>query len=472
MLNKHISTTIKKSFSFELTEHQEFFFDRIGCYITENAEDKIFLLKGYAGTGKTTSIGALVKALKTQKIRTVLLAPTGRAAKVFGEYAKTSAWTIHKYIYRQESESDGMGSFSLNYNKSRDTLFIVDEASMLADEENYTSPFGTGNLLGDLLQFVFNNKNNKLLLVGDSAQLPPIGLNISHALNGEYIQKHYGFEVEEVVFKEVIRQSVDSDILLNATNLRVKLANKESANLRLQTGSKDVRSIMGGELIEELTDAYASFGLEETLVITRSNKRANAYNEGIRRTILYKETEIASGDYLMIVKNNYFWKDEEEKLDFIANGEIAEVLTLRKIEVLYGFRFADVDLRLVNYDMELNVKILLDTLTANTPALSYEQNKELYNAVAADYPNIKNRKRLLKKVRENTYFNALQVKFAYAITCHKSQGGQWDCVFVDQGYLTDEMVDADYYRWLYTAITRAKKRLYFVNFQDRYIEES
>lgn len=469
MLNKYISKTIKNNFPFTPTNSQTLFCDKISEYILDDNSINIFILKGYAGTGKTTTIATLVKALKEQKIRTILLAPTGRAAKVFGEYAETPAWTIHKHIYRQQSENEGMGFFSLDYNKAKNTLFIVDEVSMLADEDNINSAFGTGNLLNDLIRFVFNDKNNKLLLVGDTAQLPPVGLTLSHALNKTYINEQYNIDTNEITFTEVIRQKNDSYILHNATKLRQQISNNTIGELNIYLNNTEVKAIKGNELIEELSDAYSSFGIDETLVITRSNKRANAYNEGIRRTILYKESEISKGDFIMIVKNNYFWKDDEKKIDFIANGEIAEVCHVYNTEEIYGFRFVDIDIRLINYNLEIKVKVLLETLSTNTPALSYEQNKELYrNIITEEYPHIKNKKQLHKKIRENDFFNALQVKFAYAITCHKSQGGQWDTVFIDQGYLTDEMLNSEYYRWLYTAITRAKKRLFFVNFQEKY----
>lgn len=467
MLNKYITKTIKKVFPFRPTVLQEDFFEQVGEYLLEQDSDKVFILKGYAGTGKTSAVAALVKTMKEHKMRVVLLAPTGRAAKVFSEYAAAPAWTVHKHIYRQQSENEGEGNFVLDFNKAKDTLFIVDEASMLSDEETY-SPFGSGRLLSDVFRFVFDTQNNnKLLLVGDTAQLPPVGLELSHALDAVYIKDVFHYRVQEVVLTEIIRQQANSGILKNATRLREGLQNNEM-NTLLLTENVDVKHITGGELIEELSEAYGKSGLEETIVITRSNKRANAYNEGIRRTILDKEDEISVGDYLMIVKNNYYWKDEERKLDFIANGEIAEIIKFKRTEELYGFRFASVTLRFVNYDVSIDCKVILNTLTAEAPALSREENKQLYFNVLEDYLDIKNKKKRQKSLRENEYFNALQIKFAYAITCHKSQGGQWDVVFVDQGYLTDEMLGADYYRWLYTATTRAKQRLYFVNFQEKY----
>lgn len=467
MLNKYITKTIKKVFPFIPTKFQECFFEEISDYILEQDSDKVFILKGYAGTGKTSVVAALVQSMRQHKMRVVLLAPTGRAAKVFSEYAKYPAWTVHKHIYRQQSEDEGIGNFVLDFNRAKDTLFIIDEASMLSDEETY-SPFGSGRVLYDVFKFIFDTQNNnKLLLVGDTAQLPPVGLELSHALDANYISECFHYKIKEVILTEVIRQKKNSGILHNATLLREQIE-QETTNILCLKENIDVRHIGGNELIEELSDAYAREGLEETIVITRSNKRANTYNEGIRRTILDKESEVAVGDYVMIVKNNYYWKDDEKKLDFIANGEIAEITQFKRTEELYGFRFAEVCLRFVNYEVEIDTKILLNTLTAEAPALSREENKQLYINVLEDYLDIKSKKKRLKALRENEYFNALQVKFAYAITCHKSQGGQWDTVFIDQGYLTDEMLGADYFRWLYTAVTRAKKKLFFVNFQEKY----
>lgn len=467
MLNIYITQTIKNIFPFSPTGLQMDFFEKISTYLLDSNSRKVFILKGYAGTGKTSAVAALVKAMKKNKMKIILLAPTGRAAKVFSGYADTPAWTIHKHIYRQKSEADGEGEFVLDFNKAKDTLFVIDEASMLSDEDTY-SPFGSGRLLSDVFRFIFERENNnKLLLIGDTAQLPPVGLEMGHALDSSYIVDTFDYEVEEVVLTEVIRQELDSGILKNATSLRENLRNKTTNELSLAE-SVDVKHIKGGELIEELSDAYGKEGIEETIVITRSNKRANAYNEGIRRTILYRESEVAVGDYLMVVKNNYYWKDEEHKLDFIANGEIAEITVFKRIEELYGFRFADVSLRFISYDVEIETKILLDTLTSESPALSRDENKQLYFNVLEDYVKIRGKKKRQKALRENPYFNALQVKFAYAITCHKSQGGQWSSVFVDQGYLTDDMLGDEYYRWLYTAVTRAKKKLYFVNFQEKY----
>lgn len=468
MLNNYIKKSIKNQFNYKLTHFQTIFIDLVSKFLLEINSSDIFLLKGYAGTGKTTVVSALVKALRENKMKTILLAPTGRAAKVFGNYAECSAFTIHKHIYRQRSEVDGEGEFELDFNKSRDTLFIIDEASMLANDEGY-SPFGSGNLLDDVIKYIYLGKrNNKLLLVGDIAQLPPVGLEVSHALDTEYLEMRYQINTREVQLTEIIRQKRNSEILTNATRLRTYLTENKQGELFLSADGVDVKHISGEDLIEELSDAYGKSGQEETLVITRSNKRANAYNEGIRRMILYKESEIASGDYLMIVKNNYFWKDDNKKMDFIANGEIAEVKQFFRSEELYGFRFADVVLRFVNYDIEMETKILLDTLTSEAPALTREQNKIFYYKVLEDYEHLKNKKARQKALRENLYFNALQVKFSYAITCHKSQGGQWDIVFIDQSYLVEEMLTADYYRWLYTAITRAKRKLFFVNFKEEY----
>ncbi len=471
MLYNHIGDIIKKHFPHQPTKPQSLFVTKVSEYLGVSNSSQIFILKGFAGTGKTTTVAALVKGLKELKVQTVLLAPTGRAAKVLGSYAKKNAFTIHKEIYRQQSDSEGQGKFVLNFNKHSDTVFIVDEASMISNESTANTSFGTGRLLDDLIEFIFaDNRRNKLILVGDTAQLPPIGLPLSHALDKEYLEQHYYMDVHESFLDEVVRQAQDSGILYNATAIRNLLDNENSDSLALYTAQfSNIAHINGGELVETIENAYSKYGTDNTIVITRSNKRANKFNEGIRRMILHKEEEVSRGDYLMIVKNNYFWHGKEKKNAFIANGEIAEVVKFKKQEDLYGFRFADIRIRLVDYDdLELDVKIVLDTLTIEAPSLSYEANRQLYFAVSEDYQHIKSKAKRWKAMQEDPYFNALQVKFSYAITCHKSQGGQWDCIFLDQGYLAEEMLDTSYYRWLYTAFTRASKQLYLVNFDPQY----
>jgi exodeoxyribonuclease-5 len=470
MLSNHLKDTFLKEFSHDPTENQEFLFDQLASFFVNLGNDKVFLLKGYAGTGKTSAISAVVNALKKLKIKSILLAPTGRAAKVFSQYAKQPAYTVHKKIYRQRSSSDGFGSFALDRNLHKDTFFIVDEASMISVSTNENSIFGSGRLLDDLIEYVYTGTNCHLILIGDTAQLPPIGLDVSPALDASTLEE-YNLEVSEVVLTQVVRQSENSGILKNATSLRKELTDSMFFDEfpELIAGHDDVVRISGEDLIEEINNAYDKHGLENVIIINRSNKRANKYNEGIRNSILYKDSRIGVGDFIMVVKNNYYWSETIEELDFIANGDIAEIIKIFDYQDLYGFRFADIRIRLVDYnDIELDVKILLDTLTIETASLSMEENKKLYFSVLEDYEDIKGKKEKTKKVRENPYFNALQVKFSYAITCHKAQGGQWKIVFLDQGYMTKEMLGREYVRWLYTAFTRAVEKIYLINFPDKY----
>jgi exodeoxyribonuclease-5 len=401
------------------------------------------------------------------------MAPTGRAAKVMAGYTGMTAFTIHKKIYRQKSSADGLGKFVLNTNLYKNSYFIVDEASMISNETNENSLFGSGRLLDDLLEFVYSGENCRLVLVGDTAQLPPVGLNISPALDARTLE-NCGFSVLEFELREVVRQAENSGILMNATHIRNLISENNSNtgffHLDLEQ-FPDVIRISGADLIENISSCYEQYGIFETTIVTRSNKRANLYNKGIRGAVLYRENEIEQGDLLMVVKNNYFWMDEDVQLDFIANGDIAEIKKIWKTEELYGFRFANVTLRFVDYDdVELDCKIFLDTLAIETASFSQDQNRQLFEAVAEDYTDIKNKRERWKKIKENPYYNALQVKFAYAITCHKAQGGQWKAVFIDHGYLTEEMLDTEYYRWLYTAFTRPAEKLFLVNFNKNFFE--
>lgn len=417
-------------------------------------------------------INVLAHTLASLKIRTILLAPTGRAAKVMAGYSNMSAFTIHKKIYRQQSFADGTGRFVLDKNLHKNTWFIVDEASMVSNSSNEHAVFGSGNLLDDLLEYVYSGTNCRLILSGDTAQLPPVGLSISPALDPIRLKEH-GFDVREYILTEVVRQSSESGILSCATHIRQFIANDETSEFLVlhPENYPDVARISGEELIEQISSCYDKYGLFETTIVTRSNKRANLYNKGIRGAILYKENEIERGDLLMVVKNNYFWTDEDSGMDFIANGEMAEVITIYGYEELYGFRFADVNLRFVDYEnVELDCKIFLDTLSIESASFSQEQNRQLFDSVSEDYIDIKNKRERWKKLRENPYFNALQVKYAYALTCHKAQGGQWKAVFVDHGYLVEDMLDQDYYRWLYTAFTRPVEKLYLVNFSKNFFE--
>ncbi|MGQ7869271.1 ATP-dependent DNA helicase [Sunxiuqinia sp. sy24] len=474
MLKKHIKEHICQKLGFEPTEGQKVLSEKFADFITHADPDVLFLLKGYAGTGKTSMLSALVKTLKAFKFQTVLLAPTGRAAKVLTSYTGQSAYTIHKKIYRQQATTDGFGRFSVDKNFHKNCFFIVDEASMISNSSKDGSVFGTGRLLDDLYEYVYCGQNCKLVLVGDTAQLPPVGMDISPALDVSELEM-YGGQVLHHELVDVVRQEFDSGILYNATNIRSLIGDSYfyPAYFPIETENfTDIKRIGGGELIEKISDCYDKYGEQQTMVITRSNKRANKFNEGIRSTILYKEADITIGDLLMVVKNNYFWAGDDERLDFVANGDIVEIQSIYGYEQLYGFRFASVCVKFIDYDdLEVDCKVLLETLNIETASLSYEQSQRLFEAVAEDYVDIRSKKKRWEKIKENEYFNALQVKFAYAVTCHKAQGGQWDAVFVDQGYLLEERIDVEYLRWLYTAFTRPVKELFLVNFNKEFFGE-
>jgi len=474
MIKKHIKSEIIRNLGKLPTKGQEELCEKLAEFVSESDSDAVFVLKGYAGTGKTTMLSSLVKTFEQFKFKSVLLAPTGRAAKVLSGYTGHSAFTIHKNIYRQQSSSDGMGRFVLNKNMFKDAFIIVDEASMVPNTNVESSIFGSGRLLEDLIEYVYSGSNCRLILVGDTAQLPPVGLDVSPALSKNELDS-YDRIVYEFELTDVVRQDHNSGILFNATLIRNLITSEyfSPGYFKLQCeGFEDVRKLSGADLIEEISTCYNRFGLFETIVVTRSNKRANKFNEGIRSTILYKEADISVGDLMMVVKNNYFWLQENEAIDFIANGDIAEIIAIYKYEELYGFRFANVSLRLIDYpDIEIDCKIILDTITIESASLTSEQNRKLYDAVSEDYLDIRSKKKRWEKIKENPYFNALQVKFAYAVTCHKAQGGQWKAVFVDQGYLTEEMLNIEFLRWLYTAFTRPTERLYLVNFNKEFFKE-
>jgi exodeoxyribonuclease-5 len=472
MLENHLAGLLKENLGFKPTAAQVESIEVMAGFMAPGNGMDVLLLNGFAGTGKTTLVRALVRTLDTFRHRYVLLAPTGRAAKVLGSYTGKPAYTVHKKIYRQQSARDGVGLFVLDRNLVADTLFIVDEASMIANQEHDKSMFGSGRLLDDLVEFVYSKSGCKLMLIGDTAQLPPVGLEISPALDPA-VMEQYDLTVKSVFLDDVVRQSLDSGILVNANMLRRGVEKKDRTWPRFSTaGFPDISRISGADLIEEIAHSYERASMAGTIIVTRSNKRANLYNQGIRREILWKEEEITKGDMLMVVRNNYFWAQEEPELDFIANGDIAEIVEIQEYQERYGFRFADVGLRFPDYqDIELDVKIMLDTISSASPSLGYEENRQLYFNILEDYPEIKNKRKKYELVREHAYYNALQVKFAYAVTCHKAQGGQWDTVFVDQGYMKEEMIDTEYYRWLYTAVTRATGKLYLVNFADQLFPE-
>ncbi len=470
---------ILEKFGFRPTQEQENAVKMMADFIFEREHESLFLLKGYAGTGKTSLVGALVRSLDALQQRTVLMAPTGRAAKVFSLHATHPAYTIHKRIYRQKSFTGDMTDFMQGVNLMKNTLFIVDEASMISNEGLSGTTFGTGRLLDDLIQFVYSGEGCRLMLVGDTAQLPPVGEELSPALETEILEG-YGLRVHSITLTQVVRQLSESGILYNATLLRQLIVNDDVwafPQLHLQ-GFTDVVRITGDELLESLEQSYSSGGTDETIVVTRSNARAYAYNQGIRGRILWYDEEVTSGEKIMVVKNNYHWvkpqKTEEpdpSQMDFIANGDIATVRRFRHERSEHGFRFADVTLTFPDYeDMEVDATIILDTLASEAPALTRQQQESLFQHVWDDYPELRNKRDRMKAVKEDPYFNALQVKYAYTVTCHKAQGGQWKHVYVDQGPMSEEQLTPDYFRWLYTALTRATERVYLVNWPLQQID--
>ncbi len=469
MLRNHIINIVTEQLGHRPTSSQQELIGMIPEFVTGEAGRSLLIVKGFAGTGKTSIIGALVKTMKQLKSQVVLLAPTGRAAKVLSSYCSHSAYTIHKKIYRQRSSSDGTGKFVLDRNLHKNTLFIVDEASMISNQVFESDIFGSGRLLDDLIKYVYNDHSCRLIMVGDTAQLPPVHIDISPALDPGYL-KGFGFSIQEVFLKEILRQAEDSGILFNATAIRHNITGAVGGLPHVVLDDfQDIKRVMGPDLLETITESYDSGGLEDTIVITRSNKKANQYNKGIRNMILGREEELAPGDLLMIVKNNYFWLSENEVTDFIANGDIMELVRIKRYEEMYGFRFADALVRFIDYrNMEIEVKLLLDTVYSEHAALGSARNKEFFYAVQEDYADIGNKRKRFEKMRTNPWLNALQIKFAYAVTCHKAQGGQWKNVFIDQGYISEEMINTEYLRWLYTAFTRATGKLYLVNFDDRY----
>jgi exodeoxyribonuclease V len=473
MLKDHINNIIRDFMGYTPTECQEKLIDALGEFVISTNNRELLLIVGYAGTGKTTLISSFVKALASIRQKSLLLAPTGRAAKVLNAYSGHSAYTIHKKIYRQKSTTEDTGVFSLDRNLYTDTCFIVDEASMISNSRNENSIFGSGLLLNDLLEFVYNDKNCKLVMVGDTAQLPPVGLEVSPALDKRVLQS-YGLKVTEVFLDEVIRQVEGSGILFNATRIRRQISDNILGIPRFKlNGFDDVKQISGAEFIEELSSCYDKYGHEEVMVLCRSNKRANQYNQGIRSQIFYREDELVAGDQLMVVKNNYFWLKDEESVDFIANGDIVRVTRVGRGEERYGFHFVNVSLEFIDYEgVEMEAKIILDSLSAESASLTAEENKKLFSGVMEDYVDIINKKKKYDSVRSDPFFNALQVKYAYAVTCHKAQGGQWKAIFIDQGFINEAAINIEYLRWLYTASTRATERLYLVNFKNDYFENA
>lgn len=460
---------LRQKFPFTPTTKQNIFFQMIAEFITDTNNDQIFVLKGYAGTGKTTVISTIVNNLAAIQKKYVLLAPTGRAAKVIANYSKKQAFTIHKKIYFPKKGAGGGVSFTLQQNKHKDTIFIVDESSMISDSDSDSKLYANGSLLDDLISYVYSGTNCKMLLLGDTAQLPPINLDISPALDTDTLGLNYYKDVRSIELDEVMRQEENSGILFNATELRDLLKDDFITEYKFNLkGFKDiVRLTDGYDIQDAINSAYSNFSIEDTSFIVRSNKRANLYNQQIRTRILDKESDLSAGDFLMVVKNNYFWLKESDEAGFIANGDIVEVLQIFNIKELYGFKFANARVRMIDYPNQLPIEtvLLLDTITSESPSLTYDESNRLYQEVMKDYEDEKPAYRRFQKVKENEYFNALQVKFSYAITCHKSQGGQWNTVFIEQPYLPNG-IDRDYIRWLYTAVTRAKDKLYLIGFKD------
>ena len=497
---KQMKGLILDKFGFRPTKEQDLAAEMMANFVFEQSRESIFVLRGYAGTGKTSLVGALVRSMDQLKQKTVLMAPTGRAAKVFSLHAQHPAYTIHKRIYRQKAFNGEMVDFLQGVNLLKHALFIVDEASMISNDGYGSSPFGTGCLLDDLIHFVYSGEGCRLMLVGDTAQLPPVGEEESPALYTPILEG-YGLPVHEVTLTEVVRQLADSGVLWNATMLRRLLAEDALGafpKLRV-AGFKDVICLSGNDLIEELEQAYYQCGTDQTIVITRSNARANAFNKGIRGRVLGMEEEMSGGDMVMVVKNNYHWVTAATEsidatkareaiaapeaseaieapvtptMDFIANGDVAEVRRVRRFREMHGFRFADATLSFPDFDdIEVEATVLLDTLHSEAPALTRQQQEELFQRVWADYPELRTKRERMKAVKEDMYFNALQIKYAYAVTCHKAQGGQWQRVFLDQGYITEDMLSPDYFRWLYTALTRATDRVYLLNWPKAELDE-
>jgi exodeoxyribonuclease V len=470
MLTQHIQTLIRQNLGHHPTAGQEVLIEALSNFITTRNGNKVFVVKGFAGTGKTSLISALVKTLDVLGIKNLLLAPTGRAAKVFSMYAGKAAYTIHRKIYRQKSSADGFGEFILNKNLYHNAIILVDEASMISDTAMEEKMFGSGRLLADLISFVNEGNHCRMVLIGDTAQLPPVGIIISPALDRNELAMYMPV-AGEVMLSDIVRQNKDSGILENATIVRNHITRDNLTVPRLRRRDlPDIRFVGGPELIELLEKSYNKYGKEEVIVLCRSNKRANEYNAGIRKQILFREEELATGDLLMVVRNNYFWQTGQSELEFIANGDIVRIDKILKYTERYGFRFALARLCLIDYNINLEAWILLNVLTSESAALGREDNTRLYQGVLEDYAHIEPRTKRYKAVKEDPFFNALQVKFAYAVTCHKAQGGQWKAVFIDQGYINAEKIDLEYLRWLYTAITRATDELYFVNFPEEFIE--
>ena len=471
---KEFYNLAKNHFSFKLTTKQDLTLYKLSEFILNEDDNSLFILKGYAGTGKTTILSSIINNLWKIKKSGVLMAPTGRAAKVLSNYTNTEANTIHKKIYFPKKNSSGNIDFVLQTNKSKNTIFIVDEASMISSTSQNKKLFDTTSLLSDLIQFVYSGYKCKIIFIGDTAQLPPVNSKLSPSLDPDYLEENYNKNVLSIELDEVVRQEVLSGILNNATTLRESLIDEDFEEFKFNlSGFNDIIRLQDGEdIINSLTDSYNIFGKEETALIVRSNKRANLYNQQIRNRILFNENELSVGDNLMVVKNNYYWLKSSSEAGFIANGDIIKILEISRIVDLYDFRFAEVTVQMIDYPKmkPFDTVLMLDTINLETPSLNYEKANHLYNEVMKDYVSEKVKYKRFLKVKNNKYFNALQVKFSYAITCHKSQGGQWTSVFVEQPYLPNG-IDKDFIRWLYTGLTRAKEKLYLIGFKDEFFSD-
>lgn len=469
---KYFLSQFTEQLPFTPTSDQEQAMAGLSDFIGKPTERDIFILKGYAGTGKTNLVSVLAKILPTFKLKSVLLAPTGRAAKVLSSYAQRPAQTIHKKIFKKAIGENGSVIFSLGENLHKNTIFIVDEASMIGIDNSNSKNMLFDSLLESLFEYVFSGDNCKLLLVGDSAQLPPVGSDESPALNVDFLKAAYHLNISSFELKQVARQGLESGILANATELRLLLDSDEEIKMPKIRLTKDVIRLNGEELLDELNSAYSKYGYTDTLLVTRSNKRANLYNQAVRARIRFMEDEICAGDLLMIVKNNYFWLDEKSDAGFIANGDTVEILKIVSRESLYDFNFLECVVRFVDYPTlpEMQVKIILESISSETSSLTQEQQRQLYENVMADTADEPSRGKRMAYLKANPYHNALQTKFCYAVTCHKAQGGQWPVVFIDQGYLTKEQMDRNFLRWLYTAFTRAREKVYLINFSEEFFQ--
>ena len=469
MISDKLYSLFLSQTNLELTGEQQEVLQRLAVFVTQ-PDERIFILRGYAGTGKSSIISIVAQTLKKLKIKSFLLAPTGRAAKVMNSYSGMPAYTIHKRIYRQKSSSDGFGKFALNFNKSKSSLFIIDESSMIDTETAGNSIFGSGNLFSDLMEYVFNGQDNKVLLVGDVAQLPPVKREKSLALDENFVRNFSFRSTESFTLTTVMRQAADSLIVKNASVIRSTSIDEMPVSVNFQTGDTVV-SVNGEDAVNAIEDSYNAVGQENTIVITRSNRAAVVYNQGIRNRILWKEEELAVGDQLMVVKNNYFWSIPDAAFNFIANGDMIVVDKITGYEELYDLRFADIKMHFLDFpEIEMDVKILLNVLSTNEASLNYDVRKQFYETLQKEYAHLRAKRKIFEAIRNDSYFNALEVKFAYAITCHKSQGGQWQHVFIEQEQFNRNEPDADYLKWIYTAMTRATKKVFLINFKPDFFE--